>query len=527
LISFILWVFTIVGGIVCCMAVARVCVAIVAKSALKKWQVRSWWRTLFDQPPKPLDMPDIPTADPETSEPAPVDISPYRTQHMHIIGGTGAGKTTFLEHRILNDFDDPIEPAVVVVDSQTALIQRLAHIEAFSPHHSDERILDQRVIIVDPRDAPAMNPFAIDRKRLERYDQETRYQVEQGVIQTFDYLFDYVIGSELTTRQTALFRHTARLMLSLPETMGRNATILDVLKFFENPDPYIHAIETLPELAQQFFNTAFFDREKSRAFRQTREQVAYRLYALLENTMLAKILTAETNELDLFNRLNQSCIFLVDTAQEYLRDASPIFGSFFICNLLQVIEERAAPRVRRKRCHVYIDEAQEYFNDADTVIERMLSEARKQNVGLTFAHHFKRQCTERLWSALMANTSIKLAGGISAEDANALARDFRCDPRDLLSLKEHTWACFIRGRSNPVAIDDGPSPLSHVPRMTDGEYRELRAANRERLQSRPSDVPPEPPAPATTEPTTSETVESVQPVPDPSEASTEWRPRMD
>jgi hypothetical protein len=124
----------------------------------------------------------------------------------------------------------------------------------------------------------------------------------------------------------------------------------------------------------------------------------------------------------------------------------------------------------------------------------------------------------------MANTSIKLAGGISAEDANALARDFRCEPRDLLSLKEHTWACFIRGRNKPVALDDGPSPLTHVPRMTDQEYREFRTTNRDRLRSQPRDVEAEP---ATTVSILSEVENSEPQLPDASEASTEWRPRID
>jgi hypothetical protein len=478
------WCFWLALGFAAFIAIAtaatHVFVSAESKLFIMRLQLDNWWRNTFNfnAAPKPLVLPDLPKSD----EPEMVDFTPYRMEHMHVIGGTGAGKTTLLEHRISDDLSDPEEPSIVVIDSQTALVQKLSRLAAFSDDHSDERYLNQRIIIVDPRDQPAMNPFAIDRKRLEKYDKETRYQVEQGIIQTFDYLFTSVLGADLTTRQNALFRNTARLMVSLPQTLGRNATMIDVLNFMENPDPYIPAIETLTPVAQKFFSSAFFNKETSRAYRQTREQVAYRLYALLEDPVLVKIFSAETNELDLFNRLNIGYLFLVDTAQEYLRDASSIFGSLFICNLLQVIQERGAPNSFRSRCHIYIDEAQEYFNQADDMIEGLLTQARKQNVGLCFAHHFKQQCSPKLWASFMANTAIKFASGISADDASALARDYRCEPKDLLSLPRHTWACFVKGMENkPFPLNDGPSPFDNLPRMTEEEYREFRNMNRVRL----------------------------------------------
>jgi hypothetical protein len=49
------------------------------------------------------------------------------------------------------------------------------------------------------------------------------------VIQTFDYLFAGLLGADLTAKQGVFFRFVARLMLALPEIMGRNATILDMI----------------------------------------------------------------------------------------------------------------------------------------------------------------------------------------------------------------------------------------------------------------------------------------------------------
>jgi hypothetical protein len=527
-IALLLWALALVGTIVVLFGIARVWIAIDGQLFMRWWRLRSWWRSAFDPPPQPLILPELPIQ----PEPEPVDISPYRTEHMHVIGGSGAGKTTFLEHRILADLNDDSEPAVVVVDSQAELIRKLSHLQPFSWDHSDDRYLDQRIIVIDPRDEPAMNPFAIHRKRLDTYDEHTRYQVEQGIIQSFDYLFSSVLGADLTTRQDVLFRNTARLMVSLPKTMGRNATMLDLLAIMEDPTPYKPVIDTLSPIAQIFFHAAFFDPVSSRAYRPTREQVTYRLYALLEDPVLVRIFSAETNELDLFSRLNTSYVILVDTAKDYLRDASPIFGSIFICNLLQAIQERANARYRQ-RCHVYIDEAQEYFNQAGDAIDELLTQARKQEVGLCFAHQFRGQCSPQLWASLMANTSIKLASGVSAADAGTLSSEFRCETKDLLSVPRYTWACFIKGRDNkPVLVDDGPSPLDDLPRMTKDEYDEFRGMNRVRIRpprKKQAEAKSQPPAAADVEtirPDPEHTPPS-EPVADASEASTDWRPGVD
>ena len=58
-----------------------------------------------------------------------------------------------------------------------------------------------------------------------------------GVIETFDYLFSGLIGADLTAKQSVFFRFVARLLIALPETLGRNATILDMIALMDDPGP--------------------------------------------------------------------------------------------------------------------------------------------------------------------------------------------------------------------------------------------------------------------------------------------------
>jgi hypothetical protein len=96
--------------------------------------------------------------------------------------------------------------------------------------------------------------------------------------------------------------------------------------------------------------------------------------------------SAPHNRLNMFEALNQGKIIVVNTSKEFFKaDQSAFFGRFFIALALQAIEERAG--VPERHWHpvlLYIDEAQEYFDDQ---IAKIITELRKYNCGLVFCHH--------------------------------------------------------------------------------------------------------------------------------------------
>jgi hypothetical protein len=210
---------------------------------------------------------------------------------MHVVGGSGSGKTQLLQNLILCDLKTPDPPAMVVVDSQGDLIEKLSRLALFDP---DRGPLSHKLILITPRDIehpPAINIFDVNQRRFDKYDPATREQVVAGVIQTFDYLFSGLLGADLTAKQSVIFRYLARLMLALPPTLGRNATILDLLHLMDDPAPYAAAMTSLPPLQRQFFEKDFF----TPTFKSTKEQIRYRLNAILENPTLARLFTAPVN----------------------------------------------------------------------------------------------------------------------------------------------------------------------------------------------------------------------------------------
>ena len=405
-----------------------------------------------------------------------------RYSHMHVLGGSGAGKTTLLQNLILNDLQSEDPPSLVIVDSQGDLINKLSHLALFDPDHG---ALASRLVLISPKDTkypPALNIFDVNRERLGQYDEATKEQVTAGVIQTFDYLFAGLLGADLTAKQGVFFRFVARLMLALPETMGRNATILDMINLMDDPAPYRKAIESLPPIQRNFFERDF----TSKTFAQTKEQIRYRLNAVLENPTLARLFTAPETKIDLFDVLNNGGIVLVDTAKDFLKGSSAHFGRIFISLVLQAVLERAViPEHKRRPTFLIVDEAAAYF---DSNIDDFLTEARKYRCGCVFAHQFLDQATSSLRASLAANTSIKMAGGVSTSDARALASDMRTTQDFILSQPRLTFACHIRNITpNAVSIPIPVGELEHQPRLTDEAFERLRAINRVRVsQSQPA-----------------------------------------
>jgi hypothetical protein len=405
--------------------------------------------------------------------------------HMHVVGGSGAGKTQWLQTLILHHLEKDDPPALVIVDSQGDLINRLSHLALFDP---DGGRLADRLVLITPKDIahpPAINVFDIPRGRIEGYDQATREQVVAGVIETFDYLFSGLIGADLTAKQSVFFRFVARLLLALPDTFGRNATILDMIELMDDHTRYAEAIASLPPIQRRFFERDF----TATTFRQTKEQIRYRLNAILENPTLERLFTSPTAKLDLFEELNRGSIILLDTAKDFLKGASGNFGRIFISLVLQAALERAAiPEHRRKPAFLIVDEAADYF---DSNIDDLLTTVRKYRLGCIFAHQFLDQCTASLRASLAANTSIKLAGGLSMSDARAMAPDLRTTPDFILSQPRLSFACHIRNiTQTAISLPVAHGVLERRPQLSGRAYEELLRRNRERVALTPDERPP-------------------------------------
>lgn len=424
---------------------------------------------------------------------------PARFEHTHVVGGTGHGKTQLLQFLINHDLVRSMEDgrSVVVIDSQGDLIRTISNLAYFNPLAAQS--LAERFVLVDPNDVEhpvCLNMFDFNRDRLSGYAPVDREKILNATVELYEYFFGALLGAELTQRQGLIFRYLARLLIEIPD-----ATIHTLRELMENGEPFRPCMEKLTGTARSFFATRFFDRQ----FNETKKQILTRLWGVMSNASLERMFSHPKNKVDIFELLNAGKIILINTAKDLLgQEGSAIFGRFFIALIAQAAVQRAALRPHERRASfVYIDEAQDYF---DENISNLLHQARKYRVGLIFAHQNLDQLGAGLRSSVLASTSIKFAGGVSAKDANALDSEFRCTAEFLMSQKkdrEHTeFACHVRNfTAKALSVQIPLGYVESLPTMTVPQQDALFDANRALYTAPPvlpSDAPfAPPPRPAT------------------------------
>lgn len=412
--------------------------------------------------------------------------SESRFEHAHVIGGTGHGKTQLLQRMIHADLvaAQGERRSVVVIDSQGDLINKLARLALFDPDTPGS--LADRLILIDPADVEfpaALNLFDAHLDRLRSYRPADRERVLNGVIELYELFFGAMLGAELTQKQGVIFRYLARLMLAID-----GSTIHTLMQLMEDGRPFKAQMAELEGSARHFFATEFFHP----SFAATKKQILKRLWGVLATPAFERMFAQKANKLDLYEAMNEGKIILVSTAKDLLKaEGSALFGRFFIAMLAQAALERSVIRAEERiPTFVYVDEAQEYFDDS---IETILTQARKYRMGLTLAHQTLDQLSPRLRSAILANTSLKCVGGVSAKDARSLSDELHTTPAFIESMRRRSdrteFAVWLK-QTTPRAIRMGV-PLGFLerqPLLTEEAYAALIDLNRARYCGTLADV---------------------------------------
>lgn len=446
-----------------------------------------------------------------------------RFEHCHIIGGTGHGKTQLMQRMIHADLvaAQTDGRSVVVIDSQGDLINKLVRLDLFSPDAPGS--LADRLVLIDPPDVEfpaALNLFDAHLGRLKEYRPVDRERVLNGVVELYESFFGALLGAELTQKQGVIFRYLARLMLAIP-----GATIHTLMQLMEDGRAFKPHMAALEGSARFFFEKEFFHP----SFSATKKQILKRLWGVLSTPAFERMFAQRENKLDLFAALNRGSIILINTAKDLLKtEGSQLFGRFFVSMLSQAALERSTLQEgERTPTFVYVDEAQEYFDDT---IETILSQARKYRLGITLAHQTLDQLSPRLRAAFLSNTSLKCAGGVSAKDARALASELHTTPQFIESMRRRRdrteFAVWLKHRTPDALLLSVPLGfLERQPTLPDEEFDELIAANRARycgtltdlfVEQAPAASPPvdaarEPPSPSPDSEATNEKIDCAYP----------------
>lgn len=400
--------------------------------------------------------PPEPVVAPET-EPEKFSI-PYelKFEHTLICGYSGAGKTTFLSHLILQDIKLP--QTVVVFDSHGDIIEKVLRLD----------IPRSRIVYINPLDIEyplSLGLFDFDLSGDTPFERQRKMN---SVIETLTFVLKS-LSDEMTSKQDVVFQYLVRLCLVIP-----NANIKTLLQLLNDPElsAYSEHIAKLPEQVQEFL----LQRYKSTQYRETREQVGRRIDAMLANDTLREIFGSTKTKLNMGKILDEGSVVLINTGKNFLKDdGSKFFTRFMVSLITQAIQERDPLNEDNMPVITYIDEAGKIM---DENTETILRELRKYRLGLNLVVQGLADIPVGLEEKVLTNTSIKIVGKAHVGDAVKLGKAMGVRAETIMGVPKYTFIVHARGATGlEHGFMSAPQhPFAGEPKRSD--LKDLIAENR-------------------------------------------------
>lgn len=351
----------------------------------------------------------------------------HRLRHMHVIGATGTGKSTFLLNCIVQDINTGT--GVAVLDPHGDLIDSI--LERIPTHRL------QDVVVIDPADGEYPVAFNI----LSAHSEIEKNILSSDLVAVFRRL-----STSWGDQMNSVF---ANAILAYLES-NKGGTLIDLRRFLIEKSFREEFLATVSDPSIRYYWQKEFPLLKTGSI----GPILTRLDSFLRPKLIRNMV-AQPKGLDFEDFLDSGKIVLVKLSQGLIgTENSYLLGTFVVAKLHQAaLARQAKARETRQPFYVYIDEFQHFITPSMVSI---LSGARKYGLGLILAHQDMQQLLKEdseLASSVTANAGIKVAFRLGDTDAKRFEQTFSSfDSKDLQNLEigqaiarieRPEWSCSV------------------------------------------------------------------------------------
>lgn len=364
-----------------------------------------------------------------------------RDRHCYVIGATGTGKSTLLYNMVTQDIEGGA--GLCLIDPHGDLHE--AVLRSIPKQRADD------VLLIDLSDFD----YSVGLNFLEcegaHKDMQINFIVNE-MLTIFDRLYD------MKRAGGPVFETYMRnALLTVMDTEQRTATLLDVVRFFE--DRRFRASAT--SRSKNAISVSFWNRQAAVAGGEISMQniapyITSKLNQFTHNALLRPIIGQVKSTVDFRRAMDEGRIVLVNLAKGSLGEFDMrLLGMLIIGKMFKAALGRSAlPLHRRRLFHLYIDEFQTL---ATPTVIGLLSEARKFGLSLTMANQHLAQLSEGesargVADAVLGNAATLLFFRVGPKDAGQLESFTlpELNAQDLQQLPDHHAACRLVSRNVPV-----------------------------------------------------------------------------
>jgi hypothetical protein len=351
-----------------------------------------------------------------------------RMAHMHVVGASGTGKSSFLLSLIKQDIDNG--ESLAILDPHGDLTDDVLG------HVPKQR--ENQVIVFDPADAE----FPIGFNILSAGSEQEKTLLASdltGIFARLSTSWGDVMNTVLGQAVLAILESTA------------GGTLLDLRRFLVDERFRAEYLKTIPDPEIRYFWTKEFPSVGTKSI----GPIITRLNMFLRSKLVRHIVGQKHAKLNLGAVMDKGpAILLVKLSQGMIgEENAALLGSLFMSKFHQhALARQSVAKAKRRSFYLYADECQHFVTPS---LEALHGEGRKYALGMTLAHQTLAQI-ERMPSvaaAILGNAYTRVVFRVGSGDAKKLAEGFSFFERDdIESLGRGQAIVRIGGSTNDCNI---------------------------------------------------------------------------
>lgn len=331
-----------------------------------------------------------------------------RDKHLYVCGGTGTGKSKFLEHLIRQDIKQwrKSKCGLLLLDPHGNLYDSLIEWLAWN-----EDILDVPVIPIDLRRDDWVVSYNLLRQR--------KLADPAVLVDNITDAMAYVWGQGGTDRTPLFARWAGNVISALYEKQYTLIEAEHLIAHHAKQLRYMMTADLKNQASRQDWQ--FAGTLSPKDFEAQIGSTVNRLQRFIRNQTMRAMFGQKDASLDFGEALEKGSIILVSLATERAKvskENAELFATLLLSDLWTAAQERGK-RDGIKPMYIYLDEFQRFVTPT---IADNLDEARGFGLHLTMAHQFPNQLLDRgengrrVYNSIMENASSKVVFRLSHED---------------------------------------------------------------------------------------------------------------
>lgn len=349
---------------------------------------------------------------------------PHRLRHLYCIGGTGSGKTMFMESVISQDIKG--KAAFGLIDPEGDLYTRtISHFLIENPDTPLDELAEKLVLI-----EPSNDRYALPLNCLKALGDYKPYTIVDNMLFAFRKAWKDSWGD----RMADIMRNSMLLLIEHGYTLNEMPKLLNDKQFRTN------LAKRSKNQDLRGFWLEHLEGIRASEYRYWIESTRNKISAFISNPYIRPLIS-QKETIDFKEIMDSGKTCLIYISQDHLKESGDLLGMLLVTKMLMSAMAREdISSGNTNPWYLYIDEFQNYATDSFLEI---LTQARKRGLGLFIQHQNLSQPpfdeNKEFINTILSNAHTQVYFSLSRHDAEKMAKEIFGATGDKVKTRKKHW----------------------------------------------------------------------------------------